>query len=71
MNKVSIIIPVYNVEKYIEDCLMSVAKQSYPFIEIVLIDDCGTDSSMKIVENTLKKISREGLDFTIVHHKKN
>lgn len=55
MNKVSIVIPVYNVEKYIEDCLMSVAEQSYPLIEIVLIDDCGTDNSMKIVENTLKK----------------
>lgn len=71
MNKVSIVIPVYNVEKYIEDCLMSVAEQSYPLIEIVLIDDCGTDNSMKIVENTLKKISREGLEVTVVHHKKN
>ena len=64
MNKVSIVIPVYNVEKYIEDCLMSVAEQSYPLIEIVLIDDCGTDNSMKIVENTLKKIIGELSEIT-------
>lgn len=70
-NKVSIIIPVYNVEKYIEDCMMSVANQSYPLIEMILIDDCGTDSSMKVVENTLTKINREGLDVTIVRHENN
>ena len=55
MNKVSIVIPVYNVEKYIEDCLMSVAEQSYPLIEIVLIDACGTAHSMRIVASPLQE----------------
>ena len=47
---VSIIIPVYNCEKYVEKCLDSVIKQSYLKIEIIVIDDGSTDDSFKIVE---------------------
>lgn len=43
--KVSIIVPVYNVEKYIDRCVDSLIKQSYPFIEVLLINDGSTDSS--------------------------
>lgn len=42
---VSIIIPVYNGEAYIDDCLDSLVKQTYPFIEIILVDDGSVDSS--------------------------
>lgn len=48
--KVSIIIPVYNVEPYIERCLLSVLNQSYQDIEIILIDDCGQDNSMIVAQ---------------------
>ncbi|MDR0559921.1 MAG: glycosyltransferase [Prevotellaceae bacterium] len=55
MYKISIIIPVYNVEPYIERCLLSALNQTYQNIEIILIDDCGQDNSInvarKIVEN--------------------
>ncbi len=47
---VSIIIPIYNVEKYLERCLDSVSKQTYTNIEVLLIDDCSTDSSANIAK---------------------
>lgn len=46
--KVSVIIPVYNKEKYIEQCLKSVINQTYSNLEIILIDDASTDKSMEI-----------------------
>lgn len=52
---ISIIIPIYNVSGYIENCLESVRKQSYPDLEIILVDDCGTDNSMEIVQEYLKR----------------
>ena len=47
---VSIGIPVYNVEPYIKKCLLSVLNQTYPYMEVLVVDDCGTDDSIKIVE---------------------
>ena len=47
---VSIIIPVYKTEEYIEKCINSVLKQTLKNIEIIFIDDCGNDNSIKIVE---------------------
>ncbi len=47
--KVTIGIPVYNVERYIEKCLLSVLNQTYQNIEVLIIDDCGTDNSLKII----------------------
>lgn len=47
---VSIITPVYNSEKYIEECIKSVINQSYKNIEMIIIDDGSTDNSKKIIE---------------------
>lgn len=44
MDKISIIVPIYNVEKYIRRCIDSLIQQSYPYIEIILIDDGSTDN---------------------------
>lgn len=46
----SILIPVYNVEPYVIDCLESISRQSCEGIEIILIDDVSTDASMRLVE---------------------
>lgn len=50
MPKVSIIIPVYNVEKYIKECLDSVVNQTLTDIEIVCINDCSPDNSLSIIK---------------------
>ena len=53
MIKISVIIPVYGVEKYIRQCLESVIKQTYKNLEIIVVNDGTKDNSMKIVEEYL------------------
>lgn len=62
---VSVIIPVYNVEKYLDACLLSVAEQTYQNLEIILIDDGSTDGSGKKCDAWAKKDNR----FKVVHKK--
>ena len=52
--KISVIIPVYGVEKYIRQCLESVINQSYKNLEIIVVNDGTKDNSMKIVEEYLE-----------------
>lgn len=56
--KISIIIPVYNAEKFLRQCLDSVAQQSYKNIEIICIDDGSVDTSSEILKNFADKDSR-------------
>ena len=58
MIKVSIIIPVYNVENYLRKCLDSIINQTLKEIEIICIDDCSTDNSYSILEEYSKIDSR-------------
>lgn len=58
MPKVSIIIPVYNVEHYLREALDSVVNQTLSDIEIICIDDCSTDGSYRILEEYAKTDSR-------------
>lgn len=53
--KVSIIIPVYGVEKYIEQCLMSVFSQTYKNYECIIVDDRGNDHSIEIARDLICK----------------
>ncbi len=64
---VSIIVPVYNVSNYIEQCLNSLTNQTLKEIEIIVVDDCGTDDSIDKAEKLAKKDKR----IKIVHNKTN
>lgn len=63
---ISVIIPVYNVEDYLEQCMKSVLAQSYKNIEIILVDDGSTDSSGKMCDEYKKKYNN-----VVVVHKEN
>lgn len=71
MCEISIVIPVYNVENYVERCLRSALEQDFCLdYEVLIVDDCGTDSSMAIVESVSTSHPKEGL-IRIVHHPEN
>lgn len=63
MKKISVVIPVYNVEKYLSECLDSVIYQTYKNLQIILVDDGSTDSSGKICDEYAEKDDR----ITVVH----
>ena len=56
--KLSVIIPVYNVERYLAQCLNSIIKQKYKNLEIICINDGSKDNSLKILRNYEKKDNR-------------
>ena len=58
MELISVIIPVYNSEKYIEETILSVCKQTYENLELLVIDDGSTDNSATIIKNLSIKDSR-------------
>lgn len=70
---ISAIIPVYNVEKYIRRCIMSVIDQKADNfnIECIIIDDCGTDNSMNIVYDIINNYQGITVVFRIVKHNVN
>lgn len=68
--KVSIIIPIFNVEPYIERCLQSVVSQTCTCFECILVDDCGTDGSMPSAEQFIQNYSGE-IHFRILRHENN
>jgi len=67
---VTIGIPVYNVEPYIEKCLLSVLNQTYDNLEILVVDDLGSDNSMKIVTD-LQQSNHRGQQIKVIHHDQN
>lgn len=58
MCKVSVIIPIYNVEKYLPDCLESVCNQTYKNLEIICVNDCSPDNCDKILQDYAAKDER-------------
>ena len=64
-NTISVIIPVYNVEAYLPQCLDSVLSQSYPSLQVILIDDGSTDNSGTICDEYAERDSR----IVVIHQK--
>ncbi|HDX3643330.1 TPA: glycosyltransferase family 2 protein, partial [Campylobacter jejuni] len=67
MPKISIILPTFNVEKYIAKALESCINQSFKNIEIIVVDDCGSDKSIDIAKEYAKKDDR----IKIIHNEEN
>lgn len=51
---VSIVVPIYNVEEYLEQCLQSIINQTYSNLEIILVDDGSVDNSLSIIKKICK-----------------
>lgn len=62
---VTIAVPVYNADKYLHDTMMTALAQDYPSIEFLILDDCGTDSSIDIIHH-LQQTHTRGEDIRIV-----
>lgn len=69
--KVTIVVPVYNVEQYIEDCLVSIATQAYiGEIECIIVDDCTPDGSCNVIERFIEEY-KGNIEFKLLHHERN
>lgn len=68
---VSILVPIYNVEQFIERCLHSLFGQTYHNIQFVFIDDCSPDNSLEIIYKVLHEYPERKSDVKIVKHEKN
>lgn len=68
---VSIGIPVYNVAKYLNKCLVSIMKQSYQNLDIIIVNDCSTDNSVDIIYNVLHNYPQKNNLVRVFHHEKN
>ena len=64
---ISVIVPVYNVEAYLEECLNSIIKQSYKNLEIILVNDCSSDKSLSIIKEYAQLDKR----IVIIENKEN
>ena len=68
---VSVIIPVYNVENYIERCVRSLFEQTQSNIEYIFVDDCSPDQSMEILHRLIEAYATKNLSVKIITHEKN
>lgn len=68
MHKVSVIIPIYGVEKYIERCVRSLMEQTLDQIEFIFVNDCTTDSSMEILNRVINEYENRRNAIKIIHH---
>lgn len=71
MPKVSIVIPVYKVEKYIAECAKSLFEQTLDDIEYIFVNDCTPDKSIEVLLEVLQRYPNRKQQVKIIHHKKN
>ncbi|MDE6234863.1 MAG: glycosyltransferase [Muribaculaceae bacterium] len=68
---VTVIIPVYNVAKYIEKCAESIFDQTLEYLEVIFVDDCSPDNSVEIIKNILSKYPNRISNTKILRLEKN
>ncbi len=68
---VSVILPVYNVEKYIGKCIVSLLNQTLNNIQIIVVDDSSPDNSIKIINDIICKTQRADIEVKIIKHTTN
>ena len=68
---VSVLVPIYNVEAYIEQCARSLFEQTYDNLEYIFCDDCSTDASIHILESVMKDYPQRLEQIRIIHHERN
>lgn len=71
MPKVSVIIPIYNAEKYFEHCAVSLFEQTLDDIEYIFVDDCTPDNSIEILNNVINRYPERRSHIKIVTMKEN
>ena len=68
---VTLCTPIYNHEQYLEDYFKSIINQTYQNIQLILIDDCSTDNSTKVVEKWLARLEARFNHFVYIPRKEN
>lgn len=71
MYKVSILVPVYRVEAYIERCARSLFEQTYANIEYVFVDDCSPDNCIEVLKDVMAQYPERANNVRILRHEKN
>lgn len=71
MYKISIIVPIYGVEKYVERCAESLFNQTLSNIEYIFVDDCSKDSSILLLNAVIEKYPEQKKNIQILHHIEN
>ena len=69
--KVSILVPIYGTEKYIEKCARSLFEQTYDNIEYIFVNDCTKDASVEILKKTIEDYPQRKSQVTIISHNTN
>lgn len=68
---VTIGVPIYNVEKFIERCAIALFEQSYKYIKYIFVDDCGTDNSISRLNSIIERYPERQKMVRIIKHEKN
>ena len=71
MYKVSILVPIFGVEKYIERCARSLFEQTYSNLEYIFVNDCTPDKSVEVLENVMVNYPERIENVKILTHEKN
>lgn len=69
--KVTILVPVYGVEKYIEECARSLFEQTYQDIEYIFCNDCTPDGSIQVLERVMEDYPERSKHTRIIHNERN